>query len=153
MACVCRKLTRGAVYLSCTTPINITIQLDDRTAIPLHPLDLSAYPSSGATSDDCIGLIQTPSTIPGFSLTQADMILGVPFLRNTYTVMAYDPPNADGSFPANGDNADRPRLGLLGLTDPATAADEFYQVRVLKQPLGTAKTNTTIREMFIPRAI
>ena len=94
VACVCRKLTRGAVYLSCTTPINITIQLDDRTAIPLHPLDLSAYPSSGATSDDCIGLIQTPSTIPGFSLTQAYMILGVPFLRNTYTVMAYDPPNA-----------------------------------------------------------
>ena len=92
--CVRRKLTSRTVYLPCMTPINVTIQLDDRTAIPLHPLDLFTYHLSGATSDDCVGVIQTPKTLPGFSLTQAYMILGVPFLRNTYTVMAYDPPNA-----------------------------------------------------------
>ena len=94
--CARRKLTSGTVYLPCTTSISITIQLDDRTAIPLHPLDLSAYPLSGATSYDCVGVILTPSTIPGFSLTQAYMIPGVPLLRNTYTVMAYNPPNAHG---------------------------------------------------------
>ena len=126
-----------AVYISCTTPINMTIQLDNRTSIPLHPLDMSYYPPNDATSDDCIGVIQTTSQTPNFQLTEADMILGVPFLRNTYTVLAYDQPFDNGTFPPNGDNADRPRLGLLGLTDPATAAEEFNQVRVLRQPLGT----------------
>ena len=101
----------------------------------LHPFDLSVYPSSRATSDDCTSVIQLPNAIPRFSLTR-DTILGVPPLRSTYIVIAYGKPNADGSFPANGDNADQPQLGLLGFMDPATAADEFNQVRVLKQPLG-----------------
>ena len=36
----------------------------------------------------------------------------------------------------------RPRLGLMNLTDPAVAADEFHTVRVLKKPLGSATTET-----------
>ncbi|TFY81033.1 hypothetical protein EWM64_g2979, partial [Hericium alpestre] len=66
----------------------------------------------------------------------ADMILGVPFLRNTYTVMAYDSPDANGVFPTH-DNAAllddeslnssiHPRLGLLGLTNATQALDEFH---------------------------
>ena len=73
----------------------------------------------------------------------ADMVLGVPFLRNAYFVMAYDPPFPNGTFPSNSVNSDRvdavrPRLGLMSLTDPAIAADEFHQVRVLKKPLGNS---------------
>jgi len=80
------------------------------------------------------------------------MILGVPFLRNVYTVMAYSVPNPDGSFtgPA-GDTDDtnnvidstvRPRLGLMPLTDPTTALNEFNTVRVLNQALPPSNTGS-----------
>ncbi|KAH9890389.1 aspartic peptidase domain-containing protein [Cubamyces lactineus] len=128
----------GNFYIPCNQPLNISITLDDRSEIPLHPLDMTYFPPSDPSGETCIGAIQTPDHI-GFQLTQADMILGVPFLRNTYTVLAYDKPDADGTFPANaGSSRTDPRLGLLPLTDPATAAVEFHQVRVLKQPLGTS---------------
>jgi hypothetical protein len=85
----------------------------------------------------CLGLIQ--AYLPSSSLTQlADVVLGVPFMRSVYTVMAYDPPDSHGAFP----NASaqltaqiRPRLGLLGLIDPTAALDEFHQERVLNQAL------------------
>lgn len=98
------------------------------------------------------------------------MILGVPFLRNTYTVMAYTPPNSDGSFPplnttttittsssdddgiASDDDQPpsristqiTPMLGLLPLTDPTRALQEFNTVHILNQPLSssTATPNT-----------
>ncbi|KAI0369483.1 acid protease [Pilatotrama ljubarskyi] len=129
----------GNVYVPCNSPLNITITLDDRSEIPLHPLDLSYFPPDDPSAENCIGAIQTPDHI-GLSLTQADMILGVPFLRNTYTVLGYDPPATNGSFPPNTGASQRiqPRLGLMSLTDPATAADEFHQVRVLKQPLTSS---------------
>ncbi|KAI0738767.1 aspartic peptidase domain-containing protein [Daedaleopsis nitida] len=135
----------GNYYIPCSTPINMTIQLDNRMEIPIHPLDLTYYPPDDASSETCIGAIQTPEQL-NFDFSAADMILGVPFLRNTYTVMAFDPPAADGTFPTNSGDSNaieqvRPRLGLLNLTDPAVAADEFHQVRVLKQPLQ--KSNTT----------
>lgn len=68
-------------------------------------------------------------------------------MRNVYTVMAYTLPNPDGSFsPVNtsgiGMQPVRPRLGLLSLTDPTTALDEFNTVRVLNQPL-TADGSTS----------
>ncbi|KAJ8473849.1 hypothetical protein ONZ51_g7611 [Trametes cubensis] len=128
----------GNFYIPCSQPLNISITLDDRSEMPLHPLDLTYFPPNEPSGETCIGAIQTPDHI-GFQLTQADMVLGVPFLRNTYTVLAYDKPDADGTFPANaGSSRTDPRLGLLSLTDPATAAEEFHQVRVLKQPLGAS---------------
>ncbi|KAI0775640.1 aspartic peptidase domain-containing protein [Trametes elegans] len=129
----------GNFYLPCNQPLNLTVTLDSRQEIWLHPLDLTYFPPDDPSAEMCIGAIQTADHI-GLTLTQADMILGVPFLRNTYTVMAYDPPLPNGSFPTNAGSASRiqPRLGLLQLTDPATAADEFHQVRVLKQPLGSS---------------
>ncbi|KAI0687088.1 aspartic peptidase domain-containing protein [Earliella scabrosa] len=137
----------GNYYLPCDTPINISIKLDGRNEIFLHPLDLSYYPPNDANSEICIGAIQTPVQFPGLVLTATDIILGVPFLRSTYMVMAYDQPAEDGTFPANSLALNslegvRPRLGLLNLTDPAVAADEFHQVRVLKQPIGRQNTPT-----------
>ncbi|KAI0324735.1 hypothetical protein GY45DRAFT_1340603 [Cubamyces sp. BRFM 1775] len=56
------------------------------------------------------------------------MIFGVPFLRNTYTILAYKKQNSDGTVPANdGSSHTDPRLGLLGLTDSATAVQQFHQ--------------------------
>ena len=148
-------------YVPCQTPLNLTITLDNRTETPIHPLDLTAEPSDSNNAQYCIGLIQPADNV----LTVAnnaigDMILGVPFLRNTYTVMAYTPPNADGSFPnlsststssdSSATNADddqptvrvstdvTPALGLLSLTDPTRALAEFTTVRVLNQPLSTS---------------
>ena len=117
----------------------MTITLDNRPEIPLHPLDLTAEPPNDNQAQFCIGLIQTADpqlSNPNSSL--GDMILGVPFLRNVYTVMAYTTPNADGSFtPLNGSNQTiTPRLGLLSLTDPTIALEEFNTVRVLNQPIS-----------------
>ncbi|KAG6883272.1 hypothetical protein C0993_007055 [Termitomyces sp. T159_Od127] len=109
--------------------------LDDRTAIPLHPLDLTAKAANDNTARFCTGIIQSLDS----ALTPADMILGVPFLRKTYTVMAYEPPSLSGAFDATNSYAGagniKPRLGLVGITDPATALSEFNAVRVLNQPL------------------
>ncbi|OSC98151.1 acid protease [Trametes coccinea BRFM310] len=129
----------GNFYIPCATPLNISITLDDRSEVFLHPLDLTYFPPDDPSGETCIGAIQTPGQI-GITVNQADMILGVPFLRNTYTVLAFDAPLANGSFPDNTGSSQRiePRLGLLQLTDPAQAAAEFHQVRVLKQPLGAS---------------
>ncbi|KAG6877721.1 hypothetical protein C0993_004658 [Termitomyces sp. T159_Od127] len=131
----------GQYYVPCTTPLNLTITLDDRTAIPLHPLDLTAKPANDNTARFCTGIIQALDS----SLTPADMILGVPFLRNAYTVMAYEPPSPSGAFntPTNsstGAGNIKPRLGLVGITDPATALGEFNTVRVLNEPLPSGSS-------------
>lgn len=139
-------LTFLADYIPCTTPLNMSLTLDSRTAIPLHPLDLSTE-SSSSSGNNCLGLIQAYP--PSSSLSQiADIILGVPFMRSTYTVMAYDPPDAHGVFPnaTTGGSAlsaatIRPRLGLLGLTDATQALEEFHTVRVLNQPLQGGGAN------------
>jgi hypothetical protein len=130
-----------ADYLPCTLPINMTITLDDRPEIPLHPLDLSIEPPASATSENCIGVIQANDDLFAQS---GSIILGVPFLRNVYFVMAYAPPDANGQFnPPSGSQGDirtmiDPRLGLLNLTNPTVALQEFHTVRVLNQPLSSS---------------
>jgi len=118
----------------------MSITLDNRPETPLHPLDLTAEPPSDNQAQFCIGLIQTAdSQLSNPSSSLGDIILGVPFLRNVYTVMAYTTPNMDGSFvPLNSSNTTTitPRLGLLSLTDPAIALEEFNTVRVLNQPIS-----------------
>ncbi|KAL0576262.1 hypothetical protein V5O48_005706 [Marasmius crinis-equi] len=131
-------------YMDCKTPLNLTITLDDRPPIPLHPLDLSTEPSRDATSSNCVGIIQAADgDLQNAGV--ADMILGVPFIRNTYMVMAYQTPNSDGTFPdlRQPDSNPptpvvtefRPSLGLQGLTDPTVALNEFNRVRVQGLPI------------------
>lgn len=77
------------------------------------------------------------------SPTVSDMILGVAFLRNVYTVMAYDAPNAHGVFPANNDSANlQPRVGLLSLTNATRAMQEFKNVRVFDEPLSSGNSSS-----------
>ncbi|KAF5311220.1 hypothetical protein D9611_013048 [Ephemerocybe angulata] len=166
----------GMYYIPCTTPLNLTITLDGRSPIPLHPLDLTALPplaSPGQKGATCVGLIQSADAFLGRPNAIGDMILGVPFLRNVYSVMGYVPPKDGGVFEnpftaeelgvtdemeaaavaADGDPTDalptpknssmriQPRLGLLGLTDPTVALDEFHSVRVLNQPISSNNGN------------
>ncbi|KAF9544169.1 acid protease, partial [Agrocybe pediades] len=144
----------GMYYVPCNEPLNITITVDDRPPIPLHPLDLTAEPPTDNKAQFCVGLIQTADaqlSSPASSI--GDMILGVPFLRNVYTVMAYTIPDPTGSFTGNSGDIDdtndvpdptiRPRLGLMALTDPTTALSEFNTVRVLNQALPPTSTGST----------
>ena len=130
----------------------MTITLDDRPATPLHPLDLTAEPSRDNSPQFCTGLIQTADAQLSSPDSKADIILGVPFMRNVYTVMAYSVPNNNGSFTAvnNGNRKDgglsqtiTPRLGLMSLTEPTKALLEFHNVRVLNQPMdGGSNTSS-----------
>ncbi|KAJ3881652.1 aspartic peptidase domain-containing protein [Lentinula edodes] len=145
----------GNYYVSCTTPLNLTVSLDSRLPISVHPLDLTTEPpSSQSSSSNCIGLIQAADQF--LSSVGVDMILGVPFIRNTYMVMAYQVPDSNGSFPdlrgsnnpqspsdTSTSNQLSPRLGLQGLTNATVAMDEFQKVRVLGQSInGTPMTNS-----------
>lgn len=132
----------GNFYVPCTTPLNMSIIVNG-LSVPLHPLDLTQ--SNGQGSDSCIGLIQDANA----ALTQSnigDLVLGVPFMRSVYTVLAFTPPNSNGTYvPLSGTNSIiDPRLGLLNLTDPAIAMEEFYDVRVLGQPLSGPGSKTTV---------
>ena len=121
----------------------MTITLDGYPEIPLHPLDLSTQSQVDPSSSTCVGLIQTDGGLMDTSPTVSDMILGVAFLRNVYTVMAYDAPNAHGVFPANNDSANlQPRVGLLSLTNATRAMQEFNNVRVLNEPLSSGNSSS-----------
>ncbi|KAF9532215.1 aspartic peptidase domain-containing protein [Crepidotus variabilis] len=153
----------GKYYVPCTTPLNMTFTIDSRPEIPIHPLDLTAEPPDDYKSESCIGLIQAADGALGRpDSTIGDMILGVPFMRNVYTVLAYTAPDKDGNFaPVPSDDAStgtiktsadntssiaishiNPRLGLLSLTDPKRALDEFNTVRVLNQPISSSGVNS-----------
>ncbi|KZT12311.1 acid protease [Laetiporus sulphureus 93-53] len=136
----------GSYYVPCTTPLNMTITLDDRSELPLHPLDLT-YATESDTST-CLGLIQNIAELDS-PLNLPDMILGVPFLRNTYTVMAYEAPNNNGKFASGAWGAEghqvNPYLGLLGLTNITLALEEFNAVRVLHEPLSSVGDNSTTK--------
>ena len=128
----------------------MTITLDNRSETPLHPLDLTGEPPRGNAGQFCIGLIQTADGQLSSPGAIADIVLGVPFMRNVYTVMAYSVPDSNGSFTAvnNSDGgltqAITPRLGLMSLTDPTKALQEFHNVRVLNQPMdGGSNTPTS----------
>ncbi|TFK48875.1 acid protease, partial [Heliocybe sulcata] len=137
----------GQYYVPCTTPLNMTITLDGQPPLPLHPLDLTGIPQKDATSPNCIGLIQAADSALMSDETVGDIILGVPFLRNMYTVLAYDAPSASGSFPspslASSMNKITPKLGVMPLTNASAALEEFHTVRVLNQPLASTTPQQT----------
>lgn len=114
--------------------MNISIGLGQLPPIPLHPLDITALPPSSTPSSTCLGLIQASNAIG----STADLILGIPFLRNVYTILSFPlAPNATATntTPLFPQPSGLPLLGLISLTDPTTALAEFNNVRVLGQPL------------------
>lgn len=134
----------GNYYVPCSTPLNVSITLDAAT-IPLHPLDLTARAPSDPSGQNCVGLIQSAdAALLSADSRAGEFILGVPFLRNAYTVFAYSPPESNGTFSAAAVGAVvTPRLGLLSLTDPTVAMNEFVSVRVHNQPLSSNRTSSS----------
>jgi hypothetical protein len=92
---------------------------------PVHPLD--TVDNNFAQTDSngnpiCIGSFQ-PITSAFSLLGHYDMILGMSFLRNVYTLHNF------GSW-ANGASGDHPYIQLSPTTDASAARDEFLKVRL-----------------------
>jgi hypothetical protein len=126
----------GNYYFPCNKPLNISFTVGG-LEVPLHPLDTSA-----PTQDKgmCQGTVVANDAAFQNDHAIGDFVLGVPFMRNVYTVLAYTPPDASGAFaPPKGGFNIQPRLGLLPLTDPAAAAEEWRQVHGHSTPasIGT----------------
>ncbi|KAL4080545.1 aspartic peptidase domain-containing protein [Scleroderma citrinum] len=133
----------GQYYVPCVTPLNMSITLDGQPELPIHPLDLTTEPSGQSEAQYCIGLIQSDDSQLQSNSNFGDMVLGVPFMRNVYTVMAYEKPNANGTFTTSVDQGIQPMLGLFSLTNATQALDEFHAVRVLHQPLDPGGQSST----------
>ncbi|TRM61998.1 aspartic peptidase domain-containing protein, partial [Schizophyllum amplum] len=94
----------GLFYIPCSTPLNLTFTMADTTTgveveVPVHPIDLSldTRGESGANSGgggSCTGAIQSTTNLGGgAAAATVDIVLGAPFMRNVYSVMAYRNPS------------------------------------------------------------
>ncbi|KIK01896.1 hypothetical protein K443DRAFT_678040 [Laccaria amethystina LaAM-08-1] len=93
---------------------------------PVHPLDLvddnfSQIDSTGKKV--CIGAFQ-PITSAFSILGHYDMILGMSFLRNTYTLLNF------GDWIGTNGTQDHPFIQLASVTNVAAARNDFIQVRL-----------------------
>ncbi|TFK52509.1 acid protease [Heliocybe sulcata] len=125
---------QGAVYdtnsqvwtVPCDQLVNLAFKFGGVT-YPVHPLDVatSDFNYTDATGNPkCVGAFQ-PITSAFSLLGEYDMILGMAFLRNAYTLLDF----GDFVSESSKDTGD-PFVQLLSLTDNATAHNDFVQVRM-----------------------
>lgn len=123
---------QGAVYdttnqwwtVPCGQLLNVTINMGGNS-YPVHPLD-TVDNNFGITDAQgnpvCIGSFQ-PITTAFSLLGNYDIIMGMSFLRNTYTLMNY------GKWVDSNSNQD-PFIQLLSVTDVQAAHNDFVKVRL-----------------------
>jgi len=123
---------RGANYsveknqwtFPCEQELNISISVGG-VKYPVHPLDTSSKDLGFTDANGqfvCVGTFQPITS--AFSLAgQFDLILGMAFLRNAYTLMNF------GNFVDGGFNS-TPYVQLLSTTDPAQAHQDFVSSRL-----------------------
>lgn len=111
----------GLYRMSCNTPIALTVSIGG-FEYPIHPLDMSYVDPSDPTQSQCIGAVQVAPLA-----NNADFVLGSSFLKNVYSVFQY-PDASKGAW--------QPTVGFVSLTNPSTAAKDFYAVRNLRQSLS-----------------
>ncbi|KAJ7668193.1 aspartic peptidase domain-containing protein [Mycena rosella] len=120
----------GKVWIvPCTQEVNITLVFGGN-AYPVHPLDATMEPSifslppreNSAGVNSCIGLFQ-PFSFDQGSATY-DMIFGMAFLRNVYTLINF------GDFIADSKGKADPYIQFFSTTDPAEAHADFVQARL-----------------------
>ncbi|KZO95753.1 acid protease [Calocera viscosa TUFC12733] len=132
----------------CTAQVNASFMFGGMN-YPIHPLDLSFDPTIVGMSlpnNTCLGAFQPIEA----AATQAldgigDMVLGMAFLRNTYTLMNY------GDFvDSTTDATEQPYVQLLSTTDPTTAAAEFATIRTAAPPYnGYASLTHQFMPVFV----
>ncbi|KAF7364914.1 Peptidase A1 domain-containing protein [Mycena venus] len=130
----------GQVWiLPCTQEVNITLKFGGKS-YPVHPLDAAIDPATFGLSpyqtssgqNACLGLFQPVSFDTGKNPTY-DMIFGMAFLRNVYTLINF------GDFIADSKGKADPYIQFLSTTDPAEAHQDFVKVR-----LGGVDTTTSV---------
>ncbi|KAG6915624.1 hypothetical protein DXG01_010663 [Tephrocybe rancida] len=138
---------QGAVYDSkneywtvpCGQYLNISIGFGG-VQYPVHPLD--AVDDNFAAKDAqgnrvCIGAFQ-PITSAFSLLGHYDMILGMSFLRNAYTLLNF------GSW-ANGASGEHPYIQLSSVTNSVQARKDFVDIR-----LGGTDTTSDSKWALLP---
>ncbi|KAG9027578.1 hypothetical protein FRB95_007609 [Tulasnella sp. JGI-2019a] len=134
-------LEGGLWTLPCTEETSITFVFGGQK-IFIHPLDVSMSEIYGDILEPING---SPMCFGGFQPIQSpsapyDMILGMGFLRNAYTLFDY----GNFLYESPKDSA-APYIQLLSLTNPADAHADFVNVRVNKSTstnTGPAPTST-----------
>lgn len=117
----------GNYYVPCTLELSLSFNFNGQT-YAVHPLDMSDYTSNDASRTTCLGSMQYAA-----GLTAGDVIMGSSFLKNVYSVYTYPAAGSSSSTWA-------PQVGLVSLTNATQASQEFWNVRVLNQPLSTPST-------------
>ncbi|KAJ6584097.1 aspartic peptidase domain-containing protein [Mycena vulgaris] len=121
----------GNVWIvPCTQEVNVTLKFGGK-AYPVHPLDTTIDPkifnlaprknSKGVNS--CIGLFQPISFDVGDHPTY-DIIFGMAFLRNVYTLINF------GDYIADSKNKGDPFIQFLSITEPREAHTDFVTSRL-----------------------
>ncbi|RXW25328.1 hypothetical protein EST38_g511 [Candolleomyces aberdarensis] len=125
----------GPTYiLPCDAEVNATFVFSGRQ-YPMHPLDMTMDPSVlglGSVVNSrgelaCVATFQ-PFTYDRGANPTYDMVLGMAFMRNVYTLFDY------GDFTSPNDTSsstiDPPYIQLLSLTDPSEGHRDFVTVRL-----------------------
>ncbi|RDB14602.1 Pepsin A [Hypsizygus marmoreus] len=121
----------GPIWIvPCRQEVNITFRFGGKR-YPIHPLDATIHPKTVGIStilnsqgqESCIGAFQPISYDTGDS-PNYDMVLGMAFLRNVYTLMDY------GDFIVDSTQKDDPYIQFLSTTDPAEAHTDFVKIRL-----------------------
>ncbi|KAI6124124.1 aspartic peptidase domain-containing protein [Pisolithus croceorrhizus] len=119
--------SQQAWLVPCGQLINLTFTFGG-ISYPVHPLDVSSSDFGVTFSNGnpaCLGTFQPISS--AFSLLgEYDMILGMAFLRNAYTLINY------GNLVEGGSNSNKPYIQMLPLTNqeqhsPETAEEKKQQ--------------------------
>ncbi|KAF8443007.1 aspartic peptidase domain-containing protein [Boletus edulis BED1] len=119
-----------AWLVPCGQLINVTFNFGG-ISYPVHPLDVSSSDFGVTFSNGnsaCLGTFQPISS--AFSLLgEYDMILGMAFLRNIYTLIDF------GNLVKGGSSSNNPYIQLLSLTNETAAVNDFISVRLNGQNL------------------
>lgn len=124
---------RGAYYdtenewwlVPCGQYLNVSFNFAG-TNYPVHPLDLvddNFLRTDPTGRKICIGAFQ-PITTAFSLLGHYDMILGMSFLRNVYTLLDF------GDWIKNSDNKEDAYMQMASVIDPVQARKDFVQVRL-----------------------
>ncbi|KAH7914245.1 aspartic peptidase domain-containing protein [Hygrophoropsis aurantiaca] len=116
--------SQQAWLVPCGQLINLTFTFGG-VQYPIHPLDVSSSDFGVTFSNGnpaCLGTFQ-PITSAFSLIGEYDMILGMAFLRNTYTLINF------GNFVPGGKATNNPYVQLLSLTNTQSAINDFIQVR------------------------
>ncbi|KAJ7183832.1 aspartic peptidase domain-containing protein [Mycena filopes] len=121
--------SRAVWFVPCSQEVNISLKFGGN-AYPVHPLDATLDPAlvglpprNDSRGSSCVGLFQPFSFDTGSSPTY-DIIFGMPFLRNVYTLINY------GDFVADSTDKADPYIQFLSITDPAEAHADFVKARL-----------------------